>query len=59
MAYLVLDNLGRKKRNVHDDKMENIIGHLSKLAIHHQMDAKTGEDRWLLATKAAEEEEEE
>ncbi|TKX26590.1 plasma membrane ATPase [Elsinoe australis] len=54
-----LDNLGRKQRSVHDSKMENIIGHLSKLAITHQQDAKTGENRWLLAAKAADESDEE
>ncbi|GAM88340.1 hypothetical protein ANO11243_063730 [Dothideomycetidae sp. 11243] len=54
-----LNDLGRKQRSVHDSKMENIIGHLSKLAIHHEQDSKTGEDRWLLATKAAEEEDDE
>ncbi|KAF2152006.1 plasma-membrane proton-e [Myriangium duriaei CBS 260.36] len=54
-----LTNLGRKSRSVHDSKMENIIGHLSKLAIKHEQDAKTGESRWLLAQKAAEEEDEE
>lgn len=53
-----LDNLGRKNRSVHDSKMENIIGHLSKLTVRHEMDAKTGEDRWLLGSKAAEEEDE-
>ena len=54
-----LDNLGRINRNVHDSKMENIIGHLAKLTIKHEQDSKTGEDRWLLATKAAEEEDDE
>jgi len=54
-----LNNLGRKSRSNHDSKMENIIGHLSKLAIKHEQDGKTGEDRWLLTTKATEEEEDE
>jgi len=54
-----LDNLGRKNRSVHDSKMENIIGHLSKLAVKHEQDAKTGESRWVMAAKAPEEEEEE
>lgn len=54
-----LDNLGRKRRSVHDDKMENIIGHLSKLAITHEQDSKTGEKRWLLASKATDEDEDE
>lgn len=54
-----LDNLGRKNRSVHDSKMENIIGHLAKLTIRHEQDNKTGEDRWLLGTKAADEEDDE
>lgn len=54
-----LDNLGRANRSAHDSKMENIIGHISKLALHHQTDKSTGEDRWLLQAKATEEEEEE
>ena len=52
-----LDNLGRKKRNVHDTQMENIVGHLSKLAIEHEKDELTGKTRWVLGTKANEAEE--
>lgn len=50
-----LADLGRKNRAVHDTQMENIIGHLSKLAIKHETD-EHGESRWTLAQKAAEEE---
>ncbi|KAK3051285.1 hypothetical protein LTR09_007681 [Extremus antarcticus] len=53
-----LSDLGRKNRNVHDTQMENIIGHLSKLAIKHEKDEHTGESRWTLATKSTEEEDE-
>ena len=48
-----LDNLGRKSRNAGDTQMENIIGHLSKLALEHEMD-DTGKKRWHLATRANE-----
>lgn len=37
-----LANLGRAKRNIHDTQMENIIGHLSKLAIKHEKDEHGG-----------------
>ena len=33
-----LDNLGRKSRSVADTQMENIMGHLAKLAIEHEND---------------------
>lgn len=49
-----LDNLGRKSRSRSDTQMENIIGHLSKLAIEHERDSATGRNRWHLATKATE-----
>jgi H+-transporting ATPase len=49
-----LNDLGRKNRNVHDTQMENIIGHLSKLAIKHEKD-EHGESRWTLSTKSTEE----
>jgi H+-transporting ATPase len=54
-----LDNLGRKKRSVHDTQMENIIGHLSKLAFEHELDEQTGRSRWFLGQKANEAEEDE
>ncbi|GAB7340059.1 hypothetical protein MBLNU457_6555t1 [Dothideomycetes sp. NU457] len=53
-----LDNLGRKNRSHHDSKMENIIGALSKVALVHETDQKTGENRFVLAQKAADEDEE-
>jgi H+-transporting ATPase len=49
-----LNDLGRKNRNVHDTQMENILGHLSKLAIKHEKD-EHGESRWTLITKSTEE----
>ncbi|KAF1344264.1 hypothetical protein BDV97DRAFT_364206 [Delphinella strobiligena] len=53
-----LNDLGRANRSNHDSKMENIIGHLSKLALKHEHDEKTGESRWLIAQKAADDEDE-
>ena len=51
-----LSDLGRAKRNVHDTQMENIIGHLSKLAIKHERDATDGESRFALVAKSTENE---
>lgn len=48
-----LDNLGRKSRSRSDTQMENIIGHLSKVAIEHERDDKGG-SRWHLAARANE-----
>ena len=48
-----LDNLGRKSRNAGDTQMENIIGHLSKLALEHESDGD-GNKRWHLAARANE-----
>ena len=53
-----LNDLGRKDRNVHDTQMENIIGHLSKLAFRHEMD-EHGESRWTIVAKASDEDAEE
>jgi len=53
-----LDNLGRKDRSKADTKIENLIGHLSKLAIEHEMD-ELGRSRYSLTTKTAVEEEDE
>jgi H+-transporting ATPase len=50
-----LADLGRKNRSIHDTQMENIIGHLSKLALKHDKD-EMGESRWTIITKAVEEE---
>lgn len=49
-----LNDMGRASRSSQDDKMENILGHLSKLAIEHDRDSKTGESRFFLASKANE-----
>jgi len=51
-----LDDLGRKNRSHKDPAIENMIAALSKLAIEHGTD-KHGTERYILATKAAEEEE--
>merc|ERR1711939_1017068 len=57
IVYYVLDklpfinNLGRKKRNVHDDQMENIFGALSKVAIKHEED-ENGAGWYQMSTKA-------
>ncbi|KAK4554539.1 hypothetical protein LTR86_008393 [Recurvomyces mirabilis] len=50
-----LADLGRKNRSMHDTQMENIIGHLSKLALRHEKD-EHGESRFVLATKSTEDE---
>jgi len=51
-----LDNLGRKNRSKADTKIENLIGHLSKLAIEHETDPVTGKSRFALTTRSPEEE---
>ncbi|KAM0351920.1 hypothetical protein ACHAPU_002436 [Fusarium lateritium] len=53
-----LDNLGRKDRRNKDTKVENILGHLQKLAIEHELDEKTGKSKFMLVEKAADEEDE-
>ncbi|SMR54133.1 unnamed protein product [Zymoseptoria tritici ST99CH_1A5] len=50
-----LADLGRQNRSLHDTQMENIIGHLSKLALKHERD-ENGDARWTLATKATDDE---
>lgn len=50
-----LNNLGRKNRSKRDTVVENMLGHLQKLAVEHQTD---GRDRYILVDKAAEEEDE-
>ncbi len=52
-----LDNLGRKKRSASDTMIENILTHLSKVAVEHEMDDKGG-NRFYLATKNVVEEDE-
>lgn len=49
-----LDNLGRKKRSRQDTSMENILSHLSKVAIEHERDESKGISRFHLASKATE-----
>lgn len=45
-----LDNLGRQTRSITDTQVENIIGHLSKLALEHERD-EHGE-RYVIAPRA-------
>jgi H+-transporting ATPase len=51
-----LDNLGRAKRSRADTQMENILMHLSKVAVQHEQD-EHGNSRWHLAPRATEAEE--
>lgn len=53
-----LDNLGRKKRSKSDTLMENIITHLSKVAIEHEQDDKTGQSKFFLTQKTIQEDDE-
>jgi H+-transporting ATPase len=53
-----LDQLGRKDRSRKDPAIENMIAALSKLALEHGTD-KNGVQRFVLAQRAAEEEEDE
>jgi H+-transporting ATPase len=46
-------NLGLKKRSRSDTQIENIIGHLPKLAIEHELD-DAGVDRYHLSAKRTE-----
>ncbi|KAI1392140.1 plasma-membrane proton-e [Hypoxylon trugodes] len=52
-----INNLGRKDRNKKDTQIENIIGHINKLAIEHEPDAKTGRDKYFIVEKTAADEE--
>lgn len=52
-----LDNLGRKTRSKADTQIENLIAHLHKLAIEHEVD-EHGKGRYLLGARADAEEEE-
>ncbi|GAM40336.1 hypothetical protein EIK77_010828 [Talaromyces pinophilus] len=54
-----LDNLGRQTRSKADTAIENMIGHLSKLAIEHEQDRATGASRFVIGTRAPEEEDDE
>ncbi|KAK7750650.1 hypothetical protein SLS62_007350 [Diatrype stigma] len=51
-----LDNLGRKKRSRQDTMVENILTHLSKVALEHERDEKGGGDRFYIAQKQVVEE---
>ncbi|KAF7137104.1 hypothetical protein CNMCM5793_007117 [Aspergillus hiratsukae] len=53
-----LDNLGRKTRSKADTKIENMIAHLSKLAIEHEVDA-SGKSHYTLGARAEVDEEDE
>lgn len=53
-----LDDLGRKDRSRKDPAIENMIAALSKLALEHGTD-KHGTERYVLAARSAEEEEDE
>ncbi|KAE8374381.1 plasma membrane H+-ATPase Pma1 [Aspergillus bertholletiae] len=50
-----LDNLGRKSRSKSDTKIENVLGHLSKLALEHELEPN-GHDVYRLTTKTVLEE---
>jgi len=50
-----LDNLGRAKRSKQDTQIENLIMHLSKVALQHETDEHG--QRWHLAPRATEAEE--
>jgi H+-transporting ATPase len=50
-----LNELGRKTRSHRDTKIENMIIHLSKLAIEHERDDATGRERYHIVPKADEE----
>lgn len=54
-----LNDLGRKVRSKKDADIENIIAAISKLAIEHEKDDALRRDRYVVTTKAAEEEEDE
>lgn len=53
-----LDNLGRSQRSHADTQMENVVAHLSKLALQHEKDAD-GIDKWVIAQRTSEQEEDE
>lgn len=45
-----LDNLGRKTRSKADTQIENLLAHLHKLAIEHEVD-ESGKNRYMLAAR--------
>jgi len=54
-----LNDLGRKTRSKKDTDIENILAHVAKMALEHEVDQKTGKGRYLLTTRSAEEEDDE
>ena len=50
-----IDNLGRVSRSHADTQMENILGHLSRIAIEHETDVH-GKTKWVLGSKTTGEE---
>ena len=53
-----ISDLGRHTRSRADTQMENILSHLSRIALEHQTDVH-GKTKWILGSKATGEEEEE
>lgn len=53
-----INNLGRHKRSRADTQMENILAHLSRIALEHETDVH-GKSKWVLGSKSTGEEEEE
>jgi len=53
-----LNNLGRAQRSRADTQMENILSHLSRIALEHETDVH-GKTKWILGSKGTGEEEEE
>jgi len=53
-----ISDLGRAHRSHADTQMENILGHLSRIALEHETDVH-GKTKWVLGNKATGEEEEE
>ncbi|KAI0453345.1 E1-E2 ATPase-domain-containing protein [Xylaria acuta] len=52
-----VNDLGRQDRNKKDSYIENIIGHINKLALEHEPDPKTGHDKYYIIEKTTAEEE--
>ena len=53
-----INDLGRKDRHKKDTKIENVIGHLNKLALEHERDTTDGRSRYFLVEKAEADEDE-
>jgi len=52
-----ISNLGRHTRSKADTDMENILGHLSRIALEHETDVH-GKSKWVLGSKSTGEAEE-